>query len=349
MSIGKIVRGLAAAAAVALGVATEAAAGPLEISSGKAVLPMSGLVLDLPEKQGSFYKVSGSWSVTEDGVFDARDVIDEANANGLLAGNWVLAGYFDAGGCKEVLEAAKLDNRWKGTVDLWGHGWDISGGVFTFDGSLGRQPAALLCRTNADGLTFLLYRFLLSQPESIGKDEIINGVRSSAVLERASRAYDAQKIEAVRSAKRPEVNNRGKLPAARTVDLTVSKLKVELPDDGFVWLSRATDSSDSLDRMAPFFPEITLEVARVEDATCQDVIDALKASGSLKPGGEARNVPAGWVIGPALDLDGIVESMVCHTFGDDALAAGLMAPPGAADMTDYAPLLAALLKAEKID
>ena len=106
---------------------------------------------------------------------------------------------------------------------------------------------------------------------------------------------------------------------------------------------------DSLDRMAPFFPEITLEVARVEDATCQDVIDALKASGSLKPGGEARNVPAGWVIGPALDLDGIVESMVCHTFGDDALAAGLMAPPGAADMTDYAPLLAALLKAEKID
>jgi hypothetical protein len=133
------------------------------------------------------------------------------------------------------------------------------------------------------------------------------------------------------------------------VTLSVSKLKVELPDDGFVWLSRATDSSDSLDRMAPFFPEMTLEVARVEDATCQDVIDAVKASGSLKPGSEARNAPAGWITGPALDLDGTIESMVCHTFGGDALAAGLMSTQGGADMTDFAPLLAALLKAEKID
>jgi hypothetical protein len=344
-----IVRGLALAGAVALGVTSQAFAGPLEIASGKAVLPMSGLVIDLPEKAGGFYKVSGSWSVTEAGVFDARDVVDEANANGLTAGNWVLAGYFDAGGCKEVLDATTLDNRWKDTVNLWGHAWDISGGVFTFEGNLGRQPAALLCRTNADGLTFLLYRFLLSQPETIGKDEIINGVRTSSVLERASRAYDAQKLEAVKTTKRPEVTNRGKLPAARTVTLSVSKLKVELPDDGFVWLSRATDSSDSLDRMAPFFPEMTLEVARVEDATCQDVIDAVKASGSLKPGSEARNAPAGWITGPALDLDGTIESMVCHTFGGDALAAGLMSTQGGADMTDFAPLLAALLKAEKID
>jgi hypothetical protein len=344
-----IVRGLAIMGAVALGMASQAFAGPLEIASGKAVLPMSGLVIDLPEKAGGFYKVSGSWSVTEAGVFDARDVVDEANANGLTAGNWVLAGYFDAGGCKEVLAATTLDNRWTDSLNLWGHAWDISGGVFTFESNLGRQPAALLCRTNADGLTFLLYRFLLSQPETIGKDEIINGVRSSSVLERASRAYDAQKLEAVKPTKRQEVTNRGKLPAARTLTLTVSKLKVELPDDGFVWLSRPTDSSDSMDRMAPFFPEITLEVARVEDATCQDVIDAVKASGSLKPGGEARNVPAGWITGPALDLGGTIESMVCHTFGDDALAAGLMSQQGGADMTDFAPLLAALLKAERID
>ena len=103
---------LAAACAALMAPAAFAQAIPVKLTQGEAQLPTSGLVIDLPAKAGIQYDVSGSWALSGGGAsFDARDIVDEIEiATGKVAtGNWVLSGYFTAGGCSETLADAKLD------------------------------------------------------------------------------------------------------------------------------------------------------------------------------------------------------------------------------------------------
>ena len=103
---------LAAACAALLAPAAMAQSVPVKLTQGEVQLPTSGLVVDLPAKPGITYSISGSWALSDGGkTFDTRDVIDEIEtATGNVAtGNWVLSGYFTAGGCAATLANAKLD------------------------------------------------------------------------------------------------------------------------------------------------------------------------------------------------------------------------------------------------
>ena len=164
-------------------------------------------------------------------------------------------------------------------------------------------------------------------------------------LERASRAYDAGRVESIVPLRRPEVKNRGKVSATRRVTLTESGLSLDLPDDGFVWLVNKGDGSDMLDRMAPFFPEITIEVAAVEDADCDDIFEAAAANSEKKPGREVRNLPEGWRAGPAVIVDGKVEAIACRAQDQDALVAGFFLDGEQSDVAEYRPILSALANA----
>jgi hypothetical protein len=344
----KAMLGALAVCAVAAGLLATAAADPVSMPSGKAILPTTGLVIDVPAKAGVIYKISASWSLTDDGVFDSRDVIDEFSGNDIVAGNWALIGYFDAGACDKVLASEKLDKSWTAKADLWGAIWNIRGGIFTFSGSLGRRPAALLCRDDADGRTFLLYRFLISYAEdTITQAATLADLRTAAVLERASHAYDARRMELVAPIKRAEVTNRGKIAAARQVKLTESKLTVDLPDDGYVWLANPGDGADVLDRMAPFFPETTFDIAALEGVNCAEVFEAASATMEKKPGRAATNLPAGWVAGPAVLFDGKVELLTCRGADYGALVVGLFLDREQTDAGEFHPILAALAAAKR--
>jgi hypothetical protein len=193
----------------------------------------------------------------------------------------------------------------------------------------------------------LLYRFLIAQPETVSQDAVMADLRSAVILERASRAYDAGRVESIAPLRRTEVKNRGKIAAARRVTLTESGLSLDLPDDGFVWLANKGDSADMLDRMAPFFPETTIEVAAVEDADCDDIFESLAASSENKPGREVRNLPDGWRAGPAFVIDGEVEAVACRMQDYGALAAGFFLDRERTDVAEYHPILSALARAQR--
>lgn len=321
-----------------------AGADPTVVKKGEATLPTSGLRIVLPPRDGVVYHVSGSWALTNDGgTFDTRDVVDELDASSsrVIAGNWVLVGYFDAGGCNEVLATQALDNAWTTDTTLWGQAWKVRGGVFTFDNGLGRRPAAMLCRTNAASQSLLLYRFLTSEAETLSQQGVMADVAKASALELASRAYDNGTTADIKPLRRTDVRNRGSISAQRQVTLKKSGLTVALPDDGHVWLAREADESDMLDRMMPSLPDVSIEVIVAKDTTCEKILPLLAEGQTL--GAPGRNAPAGWMLGPTLALgDDSSEAIVCYPAGYGALLAGVITPPGVTDFGAFREVLAAL-------
>lgn len=334
--------GLAAfAACLALG-PVAAAQEPTKLAQGTATLPTSGLVIDLPTKTGVMYHVSASWALSDDGIFDTRDVVDEINAatGNVTLGNWILMGFFNAGGCEATLSSTKLDADWTQDATIWGESWKAHGGVFTFDGALGRRPAVMLCREESDGFALLLYHFLADQPETTERDIVMSSARASAPLASASRSFSARRVADVQPTRRTDARNRGGNPAARTVTLSHSGLAVALPADGYLWLASEDEAADYLDRLLPTLPQLTLEIVMAPGATCSGVFGGL--SGDLLTSHTPTNLPAGWVAGPGLMLDGETELTMCRDFPGKSLIVGSFQGPDKRDVSELAQVLGAL-------
>jgi hypothetical protein len=337
---------LAAVCAVVLAPAALAQAVPVRLAQGEAQLPTSGLVIDLPAKAGIQYDVSGSWALSGGGTsFDTRDIIDEIEtATGNVAtGNWVLSGYFTAGGCSETLATAKLDGAWSQEAKLWGESWSARGGVFTFENALGRRPAVVLCRGTADGPSLLLYHFLANQPETLSQAAVMDSVGKSGALAAASKSFTAVRARPVFPTRRTDVRNRGSEPAARKVTLALSGLEVDLPPDGYLWLPDAGDNADFLDRLLPTFPEVTLETVFVPGMTCASLFDSFGSD--IRADHRPVKLPAGWLDGPALTIDGETELTMCHPVGAAALVVGVFQGEDDRDVSTLHQILAALLAA----
>ena len=345
-NIRRAVAGICAAFGM-LALSPIAGADPTIVSGGVAQLPSTGLVIDLPARTEGVYHVSGSWALNaKDGVFDSRDIVDEINSAGnVTAGNWALVGYFDAGECDAVLASEKLDASWTTTQDFWGQSWSVRGGVFQFDGALGRRPAAVLCRTEQDGLTLLLYRFLTVASETLDQASVLADVKSSVVLPAISKSFNSKRTGQYIPLGRGDLRNRGTAAAARAVTLPVSKLRIDLPEDGYLWLARAADSSDMLDRMLPAVAVTSFEVMAVDNVKCADILEGLKDG--AKVGAEAQNLPAGWLVGPAIIVDGEVEPVVCYPASFGALVVGLV-QGGGRDFLPFHPMLGALTRATRV-
>lgn len=334
---------LAAACTALLSPAALAQAVPVKLTQGEAHLPTSGLVIDLPAKAGITYNVSGSWSLSDGGTtFDTRDVIDEIETatGNVAAGNWVLSGYFTAGGCAETLAGAKLDAAWNQAVNLWGEAWSARGGVFTFDGALGRRPAVVLCRETENGPSLLLYHFLTNQPETHPQAAIMDSAGKSGALAAASKSFTAVRTKPIYPTRRTEVRNRGSEPAARRVTLTVSGLEVDLPPDGYLWLVDSGDDTDFLDRLLPTLPEVSLETVLAADAACADIFGSFAFE--LREAHRPLALPDGWLGGPAMLVDGETELTMCRAIGASALVVGVFQGPDNRDVSTLYPMLGAL-------
>jgi hypothetical protein len=336
----------AAAIAVALIPSALAQTAPVQLAQGEAQLPTSGLVIDLPAKTGIVYHVSASWSLSGNGsAFDTRDVIDEIDTStgNVVTGNWVLAGYFTAGGCDATLADASLDGGWTQGVTLWGEAWRARGGVFTFDSALGRRPAVMLCREKANGPALMMYHFLASQPETLSQAAVMESVSKSAALASVSQSFSTVRVKPIFPTRRAEVRNRGAEPSARSVTLVESGLEVDLPEDGYLWLPDSGDDTDFLNRLLPTFPEVTVETVFVQGVSCADMFGsiALERRESHRP----LSLPAGWLDGPAMLVDGETELTMCHPVGAAALVVGVFQGPDDRDVSKLQPVLGALLAA----
>lgn len=338
---------LIAAASTLLLAGLPANADPVKVTQGRVELPTSGLVVDLPAVAGRSYSVSSSWSLSaETGTFDTRDVIDEFDASGtLIIGTWVQSGFFNAGSCADVLAETNLDASWTTKTTLWGESWDVKGGIYTFTGDLGRRPAAQLCRDGKDGTSLLLHYYLVDRPDTTGQAETMQAVAASGVMAAASRSYTDNRVADVKPTLRPEVRKRSG-DAARTVELATNRMRVDLPEDGYVWLAFDGDGVDFLERTMPSLPPVTVEVVALDGYSCDEVLGSFTEN--LLPDHKPANLPAGWSAGNGLDVDGDPEMIMCHARAEGALMVGVFQGQNR-DVTHLHPVLGALLNARSAD
>lgn len=336
--------------ALVVGVASLArplAADPVPVRSGKVVLPITGLAVDLPKdaRKNATWALSGSWSLSAGGAsFDGRDVVDQKVGDTLVAGNWIHIGYFDAGDCAKVVQELDVPDRWTARQKLWGQDFQVAGGTWDFQNDLGKKPAVALCATGPGGSSLLLYHFFLeAKPPSTSKAALA-ALAKDKLLPRVTKAWTTGATGPATPTTLPQIKQRGDIPAARTVTLTQSRLEVALPSDGFVWLVRSgDDGADFLDRMAPSLPDVTLEIGRVPTMTCAEVMPQMLASQQTFTEPPPTGVPFGWTAYPTLQLDKARERLVCKDVDGAALVVGLMAtPPTTPAARDFAPLAAVL-------
>jgi hypothetical protein len=326
---------------------------PIVVKSGAVVLPISGLALDLPVdgRAGFAWSLSASYALSKNGTsFDGRDVIDEKIDDKLVAGSWVQVGYFDAGDCKATVGETELTGAWNEDRDLYGLHWCLRGGIFDLGGDIGKVPAVVMCTHREGRKDLLIHRFFIGPPQESAREDIIAALARTLVLERVALAWKQDAWASVKPRQRPEVRNRGDVEPVRTVKLAKTGLMLALPEDGCVWLVRTPaegDAVDWLDLMAPAMNEVTIEVARVPNMTCQEVIDGITTE--KRYDAPPANVPEGWTAGPTLVVDGQLERVVCRCIGGSAVLVGLFNLPdrgrGAGDFAALAPMLAAIAKA----
>lgn len=341
-----VVTRILAALIIITAMTNDASAAPLSIQGGKVVLSVSGLEIDLPPAPaGITYKVSGSWSL-HDTSFDGRDVVDELKDDVLTAGNWVQVGYFNAGDCGAAVAASELDNAWKTDLSLWGTPWKVRGGIYSFEGKLGRKPAVVLCAQMGRTKSILLYRFFVDQPESMTRAAMLDALAKATVLEAAWRSYRESRIAPVAPTKRAEVRNRGSISPNRREKLPYTGLDVQLPDDGFVWLvDRSKEKGttiDSFTRMAPALPDVWVELARFDQPNCAAAFAMLQIE---KRPVAARNLPAGWEPGPQLVVDGDLELTACHHAARGVVIVGIFQGPRETDVAYLTPLFESIGRA----
>ena len=340
--------------AILLAMAAVAAAGaaqaePLRLKPGPTALPTSGLLIDIPARPDITFTLTGGWSIdTARNTFESRDVVDElrTQTDTLVAGNWVMTGFFDAGDCRKILAMQSMDNPWAQDAQLWGADWKARGGVYDLGGSIGRVPTVMLCRTDLYGRSLLLYRYLIDQPLTLDQRSMMKLVEAADVLQQAWKSYRDMRTADVLTTRRPEINRRGDGMAQRRVNLNIARLSLQLPDDGYVWLEREGDNFDMIDRLAPSLPDVSLEVALGTQVTCQDMFSALKDQ--QRPNHKPAAAPPGWLIGESVMIDGETERVICRETSLGALMVGIIQGPKRTDITPLYPILNALALSSKV-
>ncbi|WP_088306695.1 hypothetical protein [Novosphingobium sp. B 225] len=342
---------------LALAFTAAAQAGPVKVQGGTLTLPTTGIVITVADDPARDYMLGGSWSLSDSGSYDARDVVDELAVKGgaLVRGNWILTGFFDAGNCDALIAALKVSNGWSAPHTLWGKQWQAGGGDYAFTNSIGTRPMVALCRTDKDGRGLLLQHFLIDRPAGMAKAAMLTELGQARILAAAAKGYAARSVQAPGQPGLGNVTNRGKNAAARTVRMELARIEFDLPDDGQFWIvtkpeAGKPDQSDRLDRLLPSMPDVSVEVARVPGTTCDKFFGMLKlppipgpwATQAAKP---VVGVPAGWSVGPVTALETQLERMFCKPFGKDVLLAGYMAEKYSENAAPIAPLLNALAKA----
>lgn len=316
---------------------------------GPAILPISGLSAVFPPRGDTTLKIVSSWSLQQN--FEGRDVIDEYGGEEkatMLAGTWVLLGFFDAGGPAAVVAEAELVDAWPAsTARLWGVEWQARGGRFKFESNeLGIKPALVLAIQSGQGPTLLLYHFFL-RDEALSREAMLTRAQESPTMRAVFQAYWNGQTGPALPTRNPAVRQRGDIPASRVVKLPISGLQVKLPDDGFVWLpqTKPAEGVDMIYRMAPRLPDITVELLLI---TAPGVKAAITQVGLDKnPWDPApANLPTGWENGPTITTsDGIKETTVAKSIGGKVLLVGFLVSPRLIDTGPYQPLLEALAEA----
>jgi hypothetical protein len=323
------------------------AAEPIAIpkEGGRFTLPMTGLSVTFPARTEGKLELKGSWSLKIG--FDSRDVLDEFAEDKLTGGTWVQTGYFDAGGPSATVESTKFTDTWPTTtIEAWDLTWHVRGGYYTFSGDLGRQPAIALAAEREKGQPTLLLQHYFINEGAVSGDEMIRRVKASPMIAAVVKAYRQQRWGVSSPTHAREVTHRDNSIANRPITLPQNGLRVDLPDDGFVWVpdEKPKNNADLLYRLGPTFPEMTLEVLVIEAAS---IPAAWSSIGLSAPGNGTviANLPDDWEVGPEVTPSSGKESTIAKQIGGKVLVVGFIGSSITSDASAYNPVLDALARA----
>ncbi|MSU47113.1 MAG: hypothetical protein EXS42_08340 [Lacunisphaera sp.] len=235
------------------------------------------------------------------------------------------------------------------TASLWDAEWQVRGGKWDFGNDLGIKPALVLAiRQSPEGPSLMLHHYFLRDAE-LSRDDMLARAQESPILRAVFQAYWKGQYGPSLPTRNPAVKVRENSVAAREVVLPKAGLRVQLPDDGFVWLARPDPKSnataDYLDRLAPSLPDVSVEVATIDAVSVPEVITKISGPNSRKDPAPA-NLPAGWEPGPSFKLgDGIWEPTACKLIGAKVLVVGFLRTPRVIDVEPFTPVLSALAEA----
>lgn len=326
-------------------------ADPIVVQPGRVTLRLSGLDIVLPAdaRQGHEWKLAASYSV-DAGSFDGRDVIDEFVGDKIVAGNWILLGYFNAGDCAKVEESVEMEDAWQGETQYAGMTWAVRGGTYAFDSDLGKVPTLLLCGHRADHKDLLFHHFFVSDA-TLSREAMLASIPALGVFQAVADAWQTDRFGSVKPMRQGEVRSRGGSPI-QTLHLVRNNIDLTLPDDGYVWISRPpaeSDTTDWLSRMAPALPELEIELIKVA-GVCHEILDNIGTTRANEPG--PINLPGGWQVGPSLLVDGHIERTTCYQTGDIATIVGVFRTPdqgpGANDFAGLEGILGAIAAAHTV-
>lgn len=317
---------------------------PTKVSSGRAQLPVSGLIVDLKPMDGVEYAVSGSWSTDEAGLsFDSRDVLEEIRQGEVVATTDLKSVQAAPEACATELARAKVSDAWTTTAMLGSKTWQVRGGAITTQADAVARPGAVLCRLVA-GRTFVIQRLLTSSDKALDQTSIMDEVRTASVLGAISQSLDAGRIGKAYPTRNAGVIQRGGVSPARTAKLELNALTFKIPDDGFFWKVAKNEESneDLLIRMLPTLPEVQVNITMGWDLGCDEMTAAPDDAQHMRGHG-AADAPPGWKALPSLKYDdGRVELAVCYPHKAGALFVGVSQGPDERSVGYLRPLFDAL-------
>jgi len=326
-------------------------------ASGKLVLPLHGIELNLPSlgaTSSDYYVIGGYWRLDPDGETHAvSHIVDEYLAGKLRGGTSIQLGRFAEKTCAVMASEFEVESAWSGTLEVYGRTWDAKGGiqvrkngtrvwsVFLCD-ELGEEKLLLRRYFNADSTAAATFTTQMLRDLTPGK------LKTLTTLEAIVRGYEARVRGSSRGIKDPMVTRQDKsLPAVRTVSLSHVGLTVSVPDDGQLWTVEKTPKFDGQDiffRAAPYQDPTDLTLLRIKDAkSCDDAFSRL--AGKDRRWETPANVPSGWSSRLAYASGTAKGFYLCRYTTSGALIAAVAADGRPPELGTFHPLLAAIATA----
>ncbi|MCA9514173.1 MAG: hypothetical protein KC635_04465 [Myxococcales bacterium] len=332
---------LAALPAVALATAPPAAAAPAEL-----VLPVSGLAVTLPEPPPTHhYRVTASWSLAPgSGAFAGRDVIDEIVGDEIGMSLWLVPGPAAGGSCGAAVAGSGVSLAWQADVVLHEQLWIARGGELTADDGEHHVAMAFCAARPGDDDALLAYLVIPDRVPAADSRDALLAFAASPVVAAVTRAWRTRHTGPAQPARLTPAGGAAHDPAR---ELRLARVGATLtpPADGWVWVvgEREKAHTDVLYRVAPRYPERSVEVLTTGLATC--AASPFDAALTAKGGPPPTGLPPGFSPGPTLLVGGAETVTVCKVVGDRALYFGIQGPTRVDDVAPLAPLLVAVADA----
>lgn len=322
------------------------------LSSGSVTLPLSGLVIELPEEEDVSYRVRSFYSITDGAKYGARDILEQYvyisygwdGDDEPTEAVWVQHGKILDGGCQGFIAKEPLDGATDLPLSAWGLSWQGRVGTLELDGVV--TPTAILCTQRDDKAeSLVLHVYVRDLDATAHRDVIASRVKTSPLASRIAEAYRLERVAVDAPLGRPEVGMFQSAAAPPTsLAVPFHKVTLALPKDGFAWTldgaaTEARTASDFITSMFPSATDLGIEFRQIGPGPCEGALG--RTTGTFV----AAATVAGWSGERVKQGQNFHEVWLCKSLADRAVIARLTAKAELGELARFQPILEAIATA----